>query len=416
MSFQSAPTEGTDSAARTASDGATSGVPRAMLLPDRFVAFLYNEAGALDREERWSLNLPCGELPLLADPGVEAHSLFADQAAWIGDFAAAERLGMAHRISGARDRYSRLIVVGLREGDAKQGGEALASLLEAHRFSSGISLVPYGTATNNTAEGSSGFVDDEGDAEGSYRVECQPLTTDSSTLTLGALLAEALGLESATLQRLAHADEPVDSIGGAARTLLWPALGGHFLKHMLCDPVGSEPGREVRLWNHFRRLVDARGPLPAIRVGKQPYGIVPVTGIRNWVPSLLDSSAFADTGDDEQFDRTLAEILQLLFDRWLEIAQTKPDLVPRVGRPVDDPDPDQELLEVLAMQPAAVEIHQCPVVDGRYMGSIFPSPHLDYLVAGASAVPMGSQLGSNVGVDPTPTHGGSGGAGASPMA
>ena len=36
--------------------------------------------------------------------------------------------------------------------------------------------------------------------------------------------------------------------------------------------------------SHFIEYVRAGGPLPAVRIGKQPYGILPVTSLDAWKP------------------------------------------------------------------------------------------------------------------------------------
>jgi hypothetical protein len=74
-------------------------------------------------------------------------------------------------------------------------------------------------------------------------------------------------------------------------TALWAASWGYFLEQMMAGSFGDRDTgiREAR--RHFIDHVRADGPLPALRVGRQPYGILPVTPLAAWQPlegSTLD--------------------------------------------------------------------------------------------------------------------------------
>ena len=82
------------------------------------------------------------------------------------------------------------------------------------------------------------------------------------------------------------------------------------------------------------RFVRAAGPLPAMRIGKQPYGILPVTSLDTWTPKA---------GEEAQSTRDLAlkSWLIKLRDRvW------RPNLaeLSRIGRTLD---PDRDLADVM---------------------------------------------------------------------
>ena len=55
---------------------------------------------------------------------------------------------------------------------------------------------------------------------------------------------------------------------------LWPATWGYFLRHLV-DPAVDGAGVGW-LRERFNRYVPGGGPLPAIRIGRQPYGVLPV--------------------------------------------------------------------------------------------------------------------------------------------
>src|SRR5713226_8570740 len=86
---------------------------------------------------------------------------------------------------------------------------------------------------------------------------------------------------------------------------------------------------------HFIDHVRANGPLPAVRVGKQPYGILPVTSLSAWKPR---------TGHEVEYSRDLAlrDFLLKLREIWRQnLAQ-----VPRVGR---SDNPDQDFSDIFTM-------------------------------------------------------------------
>ena len=74
---------------------------------------------------------------------------------------------------------------------------------------------------------------------------------------------------------------------------LWPSTWGYYLEQMmgLGDFNGQQPGAfpEAEIdanlecaQQHFLDHVRAGGPLPTLRAGKQPYGILPVTALDLW--------------------------------------------------------------------------------------------------------------------------------------
>jgi hypothetical protein len=104
--------------------------------------------------------------------------------------------------------------------------------------------------------------------------------------------------------------------------VLWPATWGYFLDRMLYSSLLSADAvstsefsefREIRergrhaAYELFRDYVRARGPLPALRIGNQPYGVLPLIDLDRWQPS----------SDAEAADGAIAEILRRMRDRHL---------------------------------------------------------------------------------------------------
>ena len=111
-------------------------------------------------------------------------------------------------------------------------------------------------------------------------------------------------------------------------TALWPATWGYFLLQMLgVGGTGESPLTDDDIaWvrSHFINFVRASGPLPALRVGKQPYGILPVTSLNAW------TQPGAQPGLPTR-DELLCKVLRDLREIW---RHNYPD-VPRLGRTED---------------------------------------------------------------------------------
>jgi hypothetical protein len=186
------------------------------------------------------------------------------------------------------DHVDALFVVGVRDGAATDGAAYLTELLQGHAYSSGLAFLPAGTPTNNTAESRSGWSSTPG----------FPDPTDSpapGSRPRADALAAALGLSNAdVLQHCQGADDTEPEAVAALSVLTWPTLGAGFAtaaaSHVrvandasgggvtAVDPLA--PYLAVR--DHLVSAVRSRGPLPAIRVGRQPYGVLPVSSLSDW--------------------------------------------------------------------------------------------------------------------------------------
>ena len=66
------------------------------------------------------------------------------------------------------------------------------------------------------------------------------------------------------------------AIAAAMQTALWQVTVGPALEDFLTLPAA----RADVVRNYFREHVRAAGPVPAMRVGRQPYGVLPVASRR----------------------------------------------------------------------------------------------------------------------------------------
>ena len=301
--------------------------PRTFTLPDRwrFIGFIDGEV-VVDQTGR-----PIPQ-PLPLD------ILDVDES-WSTNWDEAVFRGMAIELPNDFDHLDQLIVVGVSATDKDSGADYLQGLLRDHAFSAGLGFVHAGTATNNTPGSKSGW---------SRRPVHLPPDGDPGPgeRPVADALAQALGLPDAGfLRSCSGADDPEPAAVAALSLLTWASLSSGFTEAATThvDVVGSgdrvgfddasRAWREVR--DHLIGHVRSRGPLPALRVGSQPYGVLPVSSLRAW------RSADGDT---------TAPMLPWLL-RLRETWRTALIAVPSITVPDQAAAPDELVANVLKRQP-----------------------------------------------------------------
>ncbi len=309
--------------------------PQTSVLPDGWIALAYLNGNIIARGGGKPIRdiLPVGPNPQ-ADASAGDLPVDADMK-WIVDFAAAEDAGMALRLQlppEAANGIDRLIVFGVKKSlDSKASSVRLQNLFQAHQYTDGLSVLLQGTPTNNTLEVSSGFSSTDPGHEKSYQVVLneKPLPEGSN----GVELAKAVGLKPDIFKRTAQAETREQQDARQMNTALWATTWGYFLEQMMAglwaDDVADKNIASAR--THFIEHVRASGPLPALRIGKQPYGILPVTSLELWKPTATDNTPGG-----------LLELLKKLQGLWRTL--TTEENVPRMGRSTT---PSQDLPEVL---------------------------------------------------------------------
>ena len=269
---------------------------------------------------------------------------------WMVDFPTAVQAGMALKIPLTPQLSSQgidqIFVYGLRGSDA-QAGQTLAALLNAHHYTDGLAFVPQGAPTNNTPDASSAYSRKDPNYEISFETEREaPLTSDPNCD--GVTLASFVGIPLTTFDHVAYSDG-TDSLDSTDMLRsLWPATLGYFLNQMMASVFSAdiiEQARQYVLANAY-----PRGPLPSLRAGQIPYGVLPVTSLTNYAvdPKLAGP---IETG--------LVAFVKKLWPTWLASSAAAPRMQ-RGG------DPDQNLMAVLGMDASSMNFQ------GRQVtGSIF---------------------------------------------
>jgi hypothetical protein len=251
--------------------------PRVSTMPTRwrFLGFVDGELVVDERGEEVPTPLPLGVLV-----GGEG-----EQATWLVDFEAAEKVGMAItlKLPEGVEHLDELFAVGVQQSTAAEASERLRDTLMGHAFGSGLAFLSPGTPTNNTPESRSAW----SSHPWSERPRLKRLKAESDA----ARLARAIGLPKPGFLGDCPGARQMTEHAVAGLTLLsWGALGqgavhasqGADLNTGTELPADRKAWRDVR--EHLIGNVRGRGPLPTIRIGNQPYGVLPTTSLDEWVP------------------------------------------------------------------------------------------------------------------------------------
>ncbi|SFT98154.1 hypothetical protein SAMN05660657_04401 [Geodermatophilus amargosae] len=237
---------------------------------------------------------------------------------WWESWDVAVEAGLATEIDlGERtDDIDALYVVGL-------GSMTPATLFARHRDAGRLGLLAPGTPTNTV----------NGAAAADLGQDPMPWLEllHRSAVPRERQISLALTGDRELLGPLPGDPRPHQTRARLLLTGLWPALCGHTLTDVL--GLGQAVDR-VAAW--AANNVDPLGPYPTLRVGSQPYGLLPATSVADWVPAE----------DDPPAEDMLRGPLVTLRARWAEAARSS-------GRGTVHGASAEHLLELLARPPAS---------------------------------------------------------------
>jgi hypothetical protein len=341
-----------------------SQAPQLRQFPERFVVIGYVAGQPVLQAIGGLVTLPLDVGPdpsadPVADPTSAIHpdhgDLYVpDQLRWMTDFDAALAAGMALSIpltpAQARGGFDRLLVLGVQMATSEtDGAAALEQLLYHHQVGrAGLSLIPQGTPTHNTTGTGTGYtVLDNADESFDDRKN-QPLFTPTADVWSkrdGQWVAEALGIGTGLLSSV-HASGGQDQLQARAmQRALWPATLGYWMDKMMTPVFGDDAVAAAR--SFCTRYVSGRGPVPALRIGGQPYGILPTTAFSRigWLGQpILDEQAAGPV---------LAQLYAVAMNAGTDWTAMSGQAA-HVGGAGD---PHQTLLDVVGLHPSSVEYY-----------------------------------------------------------
>ena len=214
--------------------------------------------------------------------------------AWLHDPQAAQQLGLFVTVTDGDLRggslaggVDRLVVCGVDWTRTPADSAAqLERLLAAQHAEGDLQFVPAGTPTNNTASGPSGTPGTDASYDPGRPA---PAVGDDSA---GRILARLLGLSPAAFDTVPHADLREPRWQSALAEVLWRSGPGYYLAEML-DPIASDAQTDADLREFVTGHLRPGGPVPTLRSGHQPYGVLPVVARRRFEADAAESQAEA---------------------------------------------------------------------------------------------------------------------------
>ncbi|WP_158931675.1 hypothetical protein [Acidisphaera sp. S103] len=318
--------------------GSWTTAPSTNLLPERWLVMGY--IGTIGHLLAVGPAIP-DSLALGPDPNGPGPATDTGMA-WLTNFDRAVAAGMGFRITitptlGVVPGFDRIAVFGLNtQITPKESVQRFGEVLQAHHYTDGLELLPHGAPTNNTDDTSSTLNSHDPNYARLYALEQGPALCPARPTADGDRLARGIGFDPALLAHISGANGGQDEHAAAMNTVLWPATLGYYLEQIVS---GSIPTPDVLLplaRDHFSTHVRARGHFPILRVGTQPYGVLPVMWNAQW--KELENRAL---------DTPLMSLLANLRTTW----ESSVANVPKVPGAAD---PEAALVSVLGMEPRSV--------------------------------------------------------------
>ena len=344
-----------------------SEAPVAEALPDKFVVILTK--GINKRTELFT-NGVSDQLPVGPDPSLPnedqvkkdalGNLIVNEELQWMVDFEKAVEVGMATKINLNATEYDNgfdsLKVIGIRfTSDMMQGKKELENLMTNHFYSkNGFGLLKQGTPTNNTEDLPSGYSwmdnpDDSYERIFKHRENFNEVN-DLEKKSDGQKLADALGIDSSILKLVPNANGSDQLEANAINKALFPATMGYFMEEMMHPLFSDNDINHTKQF--FSNYVSGRGPIPAIRIGKQPYGILPVSNYSRLNFSTGSTVLTNVSVGKNNYPENLYKLLKKMDAEWKTFIPS----VPHVGQASGDP--HQILLDVIGLHANSVEFHQ----------------------------------------------------------
>lgn len=350
-----------------------SQAPHSRVMPDRFVLMTYRNGVQVHTKTGKQLtdNVVLGPSPLGDDEqptitrDAENRLNFGDDFKWVTDFETAVHQGLGFKLPvTAQDLaqgFDQLLVIGLKHSaDELDAKHLLEELFNNHHYSKkGLSLVPQGAATNNTDGDDSGFDSSDFLHDQGYFIETgAPLfTAETNPLAVsdGQRLCDYLGIDYTTFQYVSNSGSRDTAQALAMNRALYAGTLGYYTNSMLNEVLS--PAQADQLRQLFCNHVTGRGPLPALRVGKQPYGVLLTSDFEKW------SYPRTKSGPSQAFEQQALQVMKAFGQRW---KMRVPDLahISKSG------DPGANLMNVLGLQPTSAEYYQRVGYSFDYLNSM----------------------------------------------
>jgi hypothetical protein len=323
--------------------------PRTQVLPDKFAVSIIKGSRVVQMVTGNQVpdTVFLGPDPFRAEEAFtkNGNEITLDESiAWTTDFDQAEKLGLGIRISlnaqaFNRNKIDRVVVMGLLSSASPEEGQTmLEQLIENHQYShKGFGFLPQMSATNNTESSESAYHRNDDYFPKGYYDGTPVLDPADMDNTAAPGFAGCLGIRSEILKDVKHAALTESFEASAMNKALYPATIGNFIE-VIADPV-VDKSAHPKVRSFFNSFVTASGPVPAVRVGDQPYGLLITSDLRNWK-------------EDDAFHAGLTGALLKLQLKWDAMTNAK---VSHTGKPGN---PSERMLNILGLNAGSVSFSQ----------------------------------------------------------
>ena len=292
------------------------------------------------------------------DPALRYSLANVQQGGWHTDFNAALDAGMGLRLTGnavqtALDA-SWIIAVGL----AKEAGATAMNTLLADAVANGaFAFLQQDTPTNNTPNEPTPYQTPRANLLAFLRtaVDAEKGVLASPLPQSAELFAEALGVD---LLNVANAPFSGDLAFEDARAML-KVIGPALIDTAVDNTAALSGINEETVIDFFKDTITSRGPLPAVRFGKNPYGVLPVIDLDGLTRLASDTDTEASI---EAFIRNFATTI-------INASQAAADATVPVLQP-GDPNAEAKLEAILKLNPVSrrVEVATVGTQDVQALG------------------------------------------------
>ncbi len=354
--------------------------PHTKVLPDRFAVlalqdgnFQHIQVGRLiPNPLNVGLNPEKFNLDLFAYDA-EGNLSLDEDIQWMTDFDQAVQKGMGLILTlntaQANQGFDKLLVLGVKDSSAADGQARLEELLQNHHYADeGMAFLPIGTPTNNTAEGKAGYSSSDRTDEESFAVERRGdlfsvQESDPWRQSDGLRMAEALGITADVFQNIENSQRTEISQALVMNHALWHGTLGYYMEDILDTFFDLDTIRRMRSFT--TQYVCGRGRLPSLRIGSQPYGILPVTAFSkiaitpgNVLPEITAADENNPTLHEEKKAQRFAiqyfKLLGLMQNEWMQQAKTQV----KCSDNTDPQDPQLHFMTMLGLHASSVETYQ----------------------------------------------------------